>query len=437
VSKTKKTYSIHNLIALLAISIPMLASFLIKDHKPNLIGMVINGNKPELNSVNWFSGIYSSEMDDYNNDCWAYKEKMVKLNNQFYYDAFNIMRLDNFVTGKDNYVFGESTIHSYYGADYMGKEKIHEFLRKCKVIQDTLERKGVSLVLAYAPGKGIGAPEYFEDKYKRPKGPTNIDEFLKQSKEMNLNHIDLVSYFHEIKDTARYPLYTRFAHHWTYYFECLCVKKMISYMEALRKTDLPDLGWKDVEISDTARYRDHDVLKSMNLYTKPPQNQPLCYPNIFIESDSLKNRTHMLTIGDSYWYGIVYMNVPQYCFNYGQFWYYNNRVVPNPSQTEKVEAWQLDLKQSIEQSQIVLIMGSDPALPALGWGFVDNAYQLYTDPKAYYARIERTRQIKQFEKQIREAPALLKKSTQKSMDLMITLDSAIKSDAMKLAGYIK
>ncbi|MBK9284595.1 MAG: hypothetical protein IPM51_09790 [Sphingobacteriaceae bacterium] len=436
-SKKVKTYSIHLLLALIAISIPMMVSFTKDDHKPNLIGMVINDQKPEMNKTNWFSGLYASEMDDYNNDCWAYKELMVKLNNQFYYDAFNIMRLDNFVTGKENYVFGESTIHSYYGADYMGKEKISEFLRKCKVIQDTLERKGISLVLAFAPGKGIGAPEFFEDKYKRPRGKTNIDDFLEVSQQMKLNHIDLVSYFHQIKDTCRYPLYTRFAHHWTYYFECLAVKKIINYMEQLRQVDLPEIGWNTLQISDTARHRDHDVLKSMNLYTKPPQNMPLAYPDLLLESDSTNAKVKMLTIADSYWYGIVYMDVPKYCFDNGQFWYYNNRVVPNPSQTEKVEAWQLDLKESIEQCKIVLILGSDPALPALGWGFVDNAYELYTNPKAYYERIERTKLIKQYEKQIRELPNLLKKSTQNSMDRMITLDSAIKYDAMKMAGLIK
>jgi hypothetical protein len=163
----------------------------------------------------------------------------------------------------------------------------------------------------------------------------------------------------------------------------------------------------------------------------------LAYPQLLIDADSTAAKAHMLTVADSYWYGIVYMDVPRYCFDNGQFWYYNNRIVPNPSQTEKVEAWQLDLKQSIESSQIVLVMGSDPALPALGWGFIENVYELYTSPKTYYERIERSKLIKTYEKQIREAPGLLKKSTQKSIDQVISLDSAIRFDAMKMAGLVK
>lgn len=172
----------------------------------------------------------------------------------------------------------------------------------------------------------------------------------------------------------------------------------------------------------------------MNLYSNPPQNQPLGYPVAQIENDSIKNTTKVLTIGDSYWYGIVYLGVPQYCLGGGQFWYYNNRVVPNPNPNEKTEAWQLDLKQSIESSKVVLVIGSDPALPKLGWGFIEDAYEMYTSPKTYYARIEKTRAIKQFEKQIRDKPVLLKKATKLSKDLEIPLDSAIKLDAMKLAG---
>jgi hypothetical protein len=48
--------------------------------------------------------------------------------------------------------------------------------------------------------------------------------------------------------------------------------------------------------------------------------------------------------------------------------------------------------------------------------------------------MERHRSIQTYAKQIRELPALLKKATQKSKDLQIPLDSAIKLDAMKMAG---
>lgn len=421
-------------LAYLAIAYPMINGFMKKDDKPNLAGIVLNNENPKFSSEDWFSGYYQSLKEDYNNDHWSFKEMFVRLNNQFYYNLFNHIRVSHFISCKENYVFADAAIFSYYGNDFIGEEKIGQLLYKCKVLQDTLEKKGISLIMAYAPGKGIGASKYIADKYHQPINKTNLKSFVAESKKLHLNYIDLVEYFYKIKDTCKYPLYAKYAHHWTNYFDCLASKEIIRYIENLRKTDLPDVIWNQLEISDTARGRDHDVLKSMNLYTNPIQNQQLAYPKFGIENDSLKNNTKILTIGDSYWYGIVYMNVPEYCFNHGQFWYYNNRVVPNPSPTEKFEAWQLDLKESIESSKVILIIGSDPALPKFGWGFIEDAYELYTNPTAYAIRTEKNRTVKQFEKQIREKPVLLKKATKLSQELQIPLDSAIKIDARKLGG---
>jgi hypothetical protein len=437
-----KTYSIHTLIALITMFIPLLVGIYkyttrenkddISYNKPNLPGLVINDKAPKLSIKTWFSGEYQSEREDYNNDHWAFKEKMVRANNEFYYSAFNQLRVNQFVSGKENYVFAEAAIQSHYGNDFIGEKNIKEYIRKCKVLQDTLAKKGVSLILCYAPGKGIGASKYIEDKYKQPIKKTNYEVLAAESKRQNINHIDLVSYFHKIKDTCRYPLYARFAHHWTNYFDCLASKEIITYIENLRKVNLPDITWGSIELSDTARSRDNDVARSMNLLKLPPQAQPLAYYKYDFNDSITPNNTRVLTVGDSYWYGIVFMRVPQYCFAGGEFWYYNNKVVPSRVAGEKIEAWQLDLKESIESNEAILVMGSDPAFPKLGWGFIEDAYELYTSPKTYKARYEKEFQLKTFSKQIRESPTLLKKSTRLSEQLQISLDSAIKLDALKL-----
>ena len=107
--------------------------------------------------------------------------------------------------------------------------------------------------------------------------------------------------------------------------------------------------------------------------------------------------------------------------------------MPSPS-GQKLDVWPLNLKEQLESNQVVMLFYSDGNLPAYANSFIDDAYDLYTNPKAYYARVEKNKAIKEFEKQIREKPVLLKKATQKSNDLQIPLDSAIKLDAMKLAG---
>lgn len=442
-----KTYSFPLLVALFTLFLPMLVTYIkftkrespedVSYNKPNLTGLVINDTKPEFSWSNWFSGTFQSESEDYNNDHWAFKELTVRLNNQLYYKAFNQIRVDKFVIGKENYVFSENYIFSAFGDDLIPEEKVKTLLEKAKVIQDTLAKKGIDLLLVFAPGKGEACKEFVEDKYAHPVKNTNHNLFAENSKRLKLNYLDLYADFDATKASSPYPLFPKFGHHWSYYGECYATQKIIKCIEALHKTDLPDMTWDKVDVVDSARSRDADVLKSMNLYSNPPQNMKLAYPDIKFEDDSIKNRTRVLTISDSYWYGPVYMGVPQNCFAGGQFWYYYNKVIPSPKPDEKVEVWELDLKQELESNQVIMLLYSDGNLPGFGNNFINDAYELYTSPKTYYARHASNQQIQTYAKQIREVPGLLKKSTQNSNDLRIPLDSAIRLDAMKMAGLLK
>lgn len=435
------------MLALLAISWPMIFAVVkylsktapddITYNKPNLTGIVISDEKPELTRENWFSGSYQRETDDYNNDHWAMKEKMVRLNNQLYFSAFNQIRVNGFVMGKENTVFSENYIFAAYGDDLLNEEKIASQMKMAKVVQDTLKKKGINLVLGFAPGKGMYFREYIEDKYKHPYTTTNYELYKKHAWGNGLQVLDLYDYFLKLKPESKYPLFTRFGHHWSYYGECIATQTIIEYLEKLRGEDLPDLTWDGIDVVDTARSRDADILKSMNLYSNPPQNMKLAYPRIQFESDSVKNKTRVLVIGDSYWYGPVYMGVPQNCFAGGEFWYYYNRIVPKRQADVNIEVWELDLKAEIERNKVILLMYSDGNLPSFGNAFIKDAYELYTSPKTYYERNERNKQIQTFAKQIRNTPALLKKATAKSNDLQITVDSAIKTDAMRMAGMLK
>lgn len=434
---TKKTYSVHTIIALLAIAFPLLLSFVKENNKPNLVGLVISDDKPVFSWSDWFHGVYQEEMDDYNGDHWSLKEISVRLNNQFYYKAFNQIRVNNFVIGKEDYIFSEGYIFSAYGDDVMEEKKVNSLLEKAKVIQDTLKAKGIDLLLVYAPGKGMGCREFIEDKYKHEFTKTNASVFVEKSKELGLNYLDLYSYFEKLKPLSAYPLFPKFGHHWSYYGECLAVDTIIKHIEFLHHVDLPAFIMDSIEVVDTARSRDADVLKSMNLYDNPSQKMKLAYPNILFENDSLKNRTKVLTISDSYWYGPVYMGVPRNCFAGGEFWYYNNRVVPTRVAGEKTEVWELDLKKEVESNQVIMLLYSDGNLGSFGNNFIPDVYEMYTSPTTFKIRNEANKQIQVYAKQIREIPGLLKKSTLKSKELQVPLDSAIKLDAMRMAGLIK
>nr|MBA3664795.1 hypothetical protein [Bacteroidota bacterium] len=145
----QKTYSLHCIIALLALFWPMVLTYMkyakrekvdgVEDtsyNKPNLTGIVMNDVKPVFSWSGWFNGTFQEETEDYNNDHWSMKETMVRLNNQFYYKAFNQIRVNGFVIGKDDYVFSEGYIYAAFGDDLVPEEKVKTLLQKAKVVQD-------------------------------------------------------------------------------------------------------------------------------------------------------------------------------------------------------------------------------------------------------------------------------------------------------------
>lgn len=444
-SKKSHTLNSINWLAFLGIALPLLLSYFnylgrdseedLNYNKPQLTGIVISDEKPVFNRENWLSGNYQKESDDYNNDHWSLKEIMVRMNNQFYYDCFRQIRVNGFVSGKEDYIFSEGYIFSAFGDDLIPESQIRDLLQKAKVVQDSLKKKGIDLFLVYAPGKGSFCREFVQDKYVHPYKLTNHLQFVNLSKEFGLQHLDLLTYFENLKKDSPYPLFPKFGHHWSYYGACLASDTILHAIEHLQKRDLPQLSWDKIEVVDSSRSRDADVLKSMNLLYPPQQNMKLAYPQLLFEADSLKNQTRVLTISDSYWYDQVYMGIPQNCMAGGQFWYYYNKVIPSPKQGEKVEVWQLDLKQEIESNRVIMLLYSDGNLPKFGNRFIYDAYELYTDPKAFALRTAREKQINGFAKEIRESPVLLKKASARSEELQISLDSAIRLDASKLAGY--
>ena len=428
VKKEHISFQLLWLFVILLLFIPIL-SFKNKAEKL-LNGEIAKSIKPKFIVGTWFNGDYQKQYEEYVKDNWPFKEKLTRFNNQLDYSLFNKIHVDGFISGKEQYVFSKAYIQAAMGQDYSGDSIIAEKVRKIKTIQDTLKKKNIDLVIVYAPGKGSFYPEYIPDQYKVSNGKTNIADFLQQSKLKGINYLDLHTYFMNIKNTSKYPLFPQYGHHWSYYGECVAADTIIKYIEALRKTDLPDFYWNDVEVSDTCRSRDDDVVKSMNLIYKPSTFK-MAYPKISFEENLQKNQTKVLSIADSYYWGIVYMGILQKAFGNGGFWYYNNKVYPRVSQ-KNMEVWELDLKQSIEQYNVILLFAADGNLPTLGWGFIEDAYLLYTNPPKYYQYKKEKDRMSMYKKQIHEDSGILNQVKKIAEEKRISLDSAINTEARRM-----
>ncbi len=405
--------------------------------------LIVQFQKPEIdpkakpiNSVkftlsSWFDHSYQSDREEQLKKNSTLGKKSIPLKNQIDFEWFNIINVNEFVLGKDDYVFNIPYINAYLGRDFAGEATINEQLRKTQVVADTLKRKGIDLVVVFAPGKGTYCSEYLPAKYlKYPRTTTNYEVYTQKIKEYDIHFVDFQSWFLEMKADTKYPLFPQYGHHWSYYGEVLAADSLISYFEQMRNINLPHLQWKEIDYPAAPKVRDADILSKAKL-KKEPEGMMMAYPKFGYAALPDATKVKTLAIADSYYRGFLYLGVMQNVFDNGKYWYYNNKVIPE-SDTKLLEVWEVDLKKEIEKNQVILIMNADATLAEFSSGFIDQAYLLYTDPKRYYEKVASVKDLLKTKKSIRETPSLLSESVENARRMTIPVDSAITLKAMEL-----
>ncbi len=332
--------------------------------------------KPSFSIGSYLSANYQSQEEKYFNENFGFRNTAVRLDNQIAYWLFKDARAKGVIVGKNNYLYEEKYINSYVKKHSQDKKYISSKTKKIKRIQDTLATLGIDLIMVIAPGKGMYYPEYIPDRYYKNELTTNnYIYYLEEFQRENLNLIDANGWFLTMKDKAKYPLLPKLGIHWSRYGELLAADSIISYIEDKRDVKLPRFVWDEVELTKDSKFTDNDLEKGMNLLFKIP-NIEMAYPKISIDSTASTANIKLLTIGDSFFWGMYYIGLPDQIFKNGEFWYYNKKIhSKNLSTPKSVE--EIDLQQEVESNQVIMIMSTEANLSGVGWGFIENLYQIY------------------------------------------------------------
>lgn len=356
--------------------IPMIQhKFRFVEEKP-LHGSFELSSKPALTKEAWFSGEYQEKQDKYLGEHTGFYPSWVRLYNQWNYSFFRAASASGVVVGKDNYLFEENYIFAYFGTDFIGEAKIAETSRKLKLVQDTLRKKGIELVVLLAPGKASYVPEYIPTKYSLyKKGKTNFECYQSEFKKRTISHIDMHTWFESMKRKTKYPLFSRTGIHWTAYSQFLVTDSMTKFVSKSTKQEIPHFVLEKIELSDSALIDDADIKKGMNLMCDIPDLR-LAYPKFHPNRKPKKGDPKVLVISDSFYWGLFNANVSHFLFNDGEFWYYNEQIYPT-SYTKETFTKDQDLNKKLEENKVVFIICTDANLTRLGYGFIERAYEVY------------------------------------------------------------
>jgi hypothetical protein len=345
----------------------------------NLFGAFTPAPEPKFTLEKWFTNKYQEETEAYVNEHFGFRNSLVRMHNQIQYSIFNEAHARGVIVGKKDYLYELNYIKAYYGTDFKGYDSIDEKVKKIALIRDTLEKLGVHVIPIFACGKGSFFPEFIPDSMRTVKKITNYEVFTQDFKKYAIPYIDFHSYIRSIKGKSKYPIYTKYGIHWSQNTMVLVADSILKYIEKNYSYSMPKIKITHLTESKIFQGTDFDIAQGMNLLYYP-SDSILAYPEFTYINPKQIHKPKVITIADSYWWGIYNYGIPQTCFDTHQFWYYYNSIYPEINNSALTIS-DINIKKEIENQNFIFIMATDATLPDIGWGFINTVYNIYYSKK--------------------------------------------------------
>jgi hypothetical protein len=370
----------------------------------------------------WFDGAYQAQKEKFVRDSFGLHNYYIRLYSEVRYQLFGKSTAAFVVSGEDKYLYEIDYIKAYYGRDFIGAKKINDYIEKLKCVQDTLRKKNKLLLVALAPGKASYYPEYIPRKYHGSPAVSNYLYFREALKAKKLDHIDYNRHFVEQKHKSPYPLYPQYGIHWSSYGSIMAFDSLTRYIESKLNTDVPDLKIRGIELSDSLRNTDDDIIKGMNLLLER-KSFPMAYMDYEVVYDSTKHKKpSLLVIADSFWWYIYSTSIPAATFSNHEFWFYNEAMYPQ-SFTSQVLVSETDYFARIRAFDVIVLLYTEATLARFGDGFVQMAYETYCKQTEFRQKLQNMKaSIAATKEWYRE---IIRKAGERgiSVDSMLTLDA--------------
>ncbi len=338
---------------------------------------------PEFSLKSYLSGVYQKDKEKYINNHFRGRTLLIKLHNQIDYSLFNKLNARDIIEGKDGYFYELNYIKAYLGLDFLGESEINSKVEKLKAVQDTLEKLNKKLIVVFAAGKGTFFPEYIPQKFLSQKtDKTNYAYYRSALTNKNINFVDFNSWFVQMKNHTKYPLFPKAGIHWSAYGEFLAADSIRNYVANITNREMPKFILEKVVWSTKNIQNDYDIGAGLNLIFDLP-TYPMGYPQFKISNSELKSgkTPKVLVIGDSFYWGMYNFGMSDKVLGNGQFWFYNQQVYPD-SFVNPITVNDVDFQSKMDENDAIILMCTDANLPRFAFGFIDRIYNFYFDTNA-------------------------------------------------------
>ncbi len=410
----------HTLVFLLfgLLFLPMLQQgFGLWEEKP-LEGIAQQTRLPDLQGSTWLAGTFQDSMQSHLDLHFGFHNTAVRLNNQYYYSVFHTGIANAVVIGQDHYLYDQTHIDAYTGADFMGMDVVKARMQDIYVLQQMLKKKQITLVLAIAPNKATCTSKHLPIGTPDAGQSTNYKAFRTLADSLQIPVLDYVAWYKEKDRSTPYPLYPAGGIHWSQYCATMAADTFAGFISQVTKVPLKRFYYSEVEW-DAPRGEDADLNRGMNLLWPLPASQ-MAYPKITWGTGEQKLK--VLTVGDSYYFK-NFTDFTGAIFEQSHFWFYFKELCINGA-PKSFSNDQVDVRREIESQDVVVLYASDSHLPSMGWGFVEAALKAYRDP------IWRQKEIDRLSADIRTDANWMQQIATKSAAAGVPQDTMLRWDAI-------
>ena len=416
------------LIILLGMLLPGIQNNILKIKMKPLIGIKDTLTKPVFTTKTFRNMTFQERMGTWYTQQLGFRPWLIRLRNQVDYSLFNYTNSEGVVIGKEGDLFLGSYINNYCGIEFQGVRKINYEVKRLSLISRELKKKNVDLLIVLAPGKATFDQEMIPERFrKRP--VTNYGYYSTQLASAGLNVMDLNAWFRNMKNKASYPFFSKNGVHWSSYAVALAADTLIKYIEKIRGIDMPEISIPHVTMSDSLHSSDNDAADLMNLL-RDPYNGPMPYPE-FTYNQAGKTRPNVVTIADSYWWGIITTGISRNIFGKARYWFYGKDIYEDENKVGTVAT--IDMHAELEQQDVVILLLSEATWQLFPFGFSDAFLKNF----APETEADREAQIGILMDNIRRTPDWYRAVADKAARLHVPVEEQLRQDALYLIDQEK
>lgn len=347
---------------------------------------------PKFTLKSWFSGEFQEQFNTATEENIGFRPGLIRFKNQIDFSLFKRANASGVVVGRDNNLFESDYIRSFTGRDYLGDNFWEEKFSRLAKVADTLGKLGTRIAIVLEPGKGTYDQEFIPARFKRHASEiTNYSAIKKLAEQNGIPLLDLNQFFLDKKSSAAWPLFPKGGIHWSVGGMVMASDTLLAFIDRKLGIPVPDLVIDRVELSDSLRDTDNDLVAIMNLAFKPYHPQ-MAYPVYHFKSPDSLTRPRVLVISDSFFFNILNAGIPARAFANEAFWYYNKTIYPD-SWSSPTDTVSVNVRETVESMDLVLIMVTERFYHRFDWDFTDAMFTRYYTGEAKEYRYDLTRNI--------------------------------------------